>query len=530
MIKNLSIAPALLATVALGACAELPPGSDFPKQESVALTHPEDTALGRKFQAAAKEHPGDSGFRILSVGVDGFAARIQLIKAAERSLDLQYFIFQQDDSGRLVTDALLRAADRGVHLRVLIDDGATSPGDNQIRLLAAHPQIEIRIFNPFKYRGDSSVRRGAEYLAHHGRLDFRMHNKLIVADNTIALIGGRNIGNQYFQVDPESQFADDDVFVSGPTVPQLSAKFDEYWNSALAIPVEALAGGKATDAQLAAYRLQLAAQWQRAEDDGVSYLKRAASGEPLSGIFSGELPLVWSSVEVVCDSPQKKRVKDGSMIGQLMYDEVAKTAAAVQSELLMITPYFVPTTQELKLLQGLRDRNVKVRILTNSLESTTELGAQSGYARFRVKLLHSGVELYELRALIGNTRGSGETVQMARHGNYGLHAKLFVFDRRKLFIGSMNFDQRSTRINTEVGLIIDSPTLAQQTAARFDAMTESSNAYQVVLKENADTTPQLIWRTREEGQIVEYTREPSKSQWRRFEVGFLSLLPLDHEL
>jgi putative cardiolipin synthase len=147
-----------------------------------------------------------------------------------------------------------------------------------------------------------------------------------------------------------------------------------------------------------------------------------------------------------------------------------------------------------------------------------------------VKLLQSGVELYELRALIGNTRGSGETAQMSRHGNYGLHAKLFVFDRQKLFIGSMNFDQRSTRINTEVGLIIDSPALAQQSAARFDAMTDSSNAYQVVLKEGAAGTPQLIWRTREKGQIVEYTREPSKSKWRRFEVGFLSLLPLDHEL
>lgn len=282
MNKNLSMALALLTATALSACAEMPPGSDYPKKESVALTHPEDTALGRTFQREAREHPGDSGFRIISVGVDGFAARIQLIQTAELSLDLQYFIFQQDDTGRLVTDALLRAADRGVHLRLLIDDGATTPGDGQIRLLAAHPQIEVRIFNPFSYRGHSSVRRGAEFVANHGRLDFRMHNKLIVADNAIALIGGRNIGNQYFQMDPESQFADDDVLVSGPTVPRLSARFDEYWNSALAIPVEALAGGKATEAQLADYRLQLAAQRQKADADGVTYFKRAASGEPLS--------------------------------------------------------------------------------------------------------------------------------------------------------------------------------------------------------------------------------------------------------
>lgn len=525
-----SLAFALLSTAALGGCATLPPGSDFSKRASTAWAHPEETPLGRKFAAGPSEHPGDSAFRIISVGIDGFAARMQMIDAAEHTLDLQYFIFRQDDTGRLLTGALLRAADRGVHVRVLLDDGAMVPGDSQIRLLAAHPQIEIRTFNPFIYRGDSAWLRRTEFLVSQARLDFRMHNKLLLADNAGALIGGRNIGDQYFQVDSEGQYADDDVFAGGPAVQGLSVKFDEYWNSTLAIPIEALAGGRPTDAALAAYRLRLAQEWQQAQIDGPPYVQHARSGDPLSGIMLGRLPLVWASAQIVCDSPQKKRVRNGSMVGRLMYEPVAAAASAVQTELLMITPYFVPTPEELRLLKGLRERKVRVRILTNSLESTTELAAQSGYGRYRATVLQSGVELYEVRALLGNTRGSGQTAGMSRHGNYGLHAKLFVFDRQKLFVGSMNFDQRSMRLNTEVGLIIDSPELAQQTATRFERMTESGNAYQVVLRQDAAGKSQLVWHTLEDGRQVEYTREPSRRAWRRLAVRFLSLLPIEDEL
>jgi len=197
----------------------------------VALAHPEETRLGGQFATASQAHDGTSGFRIITVGIDGFLARVQMIDAAERTLDLQYFIFRGDETGRLVTEALLRAADRGVRVRVLIDDGDTVAGDEQIMALDAHPAIEIRIFNPFAYRGHGRLRRHSEFLFNAPRLDYRMHNKLLVVDNAVALIGGRNIGNQYFQVDPESQFADDDVFAAGPIARQLSATFDEYWNS-----------------------------------------------------------------------------------------------------------------------------------------------------------------------------------------------------------------------------------------------------------------------------------------------------------
>jgi putative cardiolipin synthase len=524
----------LIATV-LGGCAGLAPGTDFPKVASVALAHPEATQLGGQFATASQAHDGTSGFRIITAGIDGFLTRVQMIDAAERTLDLQYFIFRGDETGRLVTAALLRAADRGVRVRVLIDDGDTVAGDEQIIALDAHPAIEIRIFNPFAYRGHGTLRRHGEFLFHAPRLDYRMHNKLLVVDNAVALIGGRNIGNQYFQMDPESQFADDDVFAAGPIAAQLSATFDEYWNSRFAIPAEALGRKKRTAAALAVHREQASERpghhVQPLKGSGVDYVKRIATGEPYAGMISGQLPLVWAHAQVVCDSPDKKHVENGSLAGRLMTQPVGDAARAVQSELLMVTPFYIPADEEVQLLKDLRQRNVRVRVLTNSLESAPELGAHSGYQRYRIPLLEDGVELYEVRSLLGNARGSGQTAMLSRYGNYALHAKLFVFDRQRLFIGSMNFDQRSKRINTEVGLIIDSPELARQTAVRFEAMAQPENSYVLELRpSSAGRRPHLVWHTEENGKAVEYVREPARSAWQRLEVKLLSLLPLAREL
>jgi putative cardiolipin synthase len=213
-----------------------------------------------------------------------------------------------------------------------------------------------------------------------------------------------------------------------------------------------------------------------------------------------------------------------------MYGPIAETTNAVSSEFVMITPYLVPAPEEMKLLHGLRQRSARVRILTNSLNSTNELAAHAGYVHYRKELLHDGVELFEVRAQLGNSRGSGQPAKMSRHGNFGLHAKLMVFDRKKLFAGSMNFDQRSRHINTEIGLIIDSPELAAQTATRFEAMTQLSNSYAVALLSPESADSPLLWRTQEDGKVVEYHKEPSRSLWRRARVAFLSVLPLDKEL
>ena len=529
-VRALAAALLLPLTAQLLGCASVPPGSQFEKRSSVAYAHPEDTQIAKVFAPGAAAHSGDSAFRIVSKGTDGFALRMQLIAHAEHSLDLQYFIYHLDQTGRLITDALLRSADRGVHVRLLVDDGATEPGDGRIRLLAAHPNIEVRIFNPFAYRGDSSFLRALEFAIHRRRLDFRMHNKLLLADNASALIGGRNVGDQYFQIDPQSQFADDDLFVSGPVVAELSGKFDSFWNSALAIPVEALAGGKPTEAQLDAFRTELETARDVKRDERASYLQDATSGEPLTGILDGALPVVWAPAQVVCDIPDKQHHHDDSEHGPFIYPLLAQTVEAVQTELLMITPYFVPTPQESELLLQLRKRGARVGILTNSLESAPEVSAHAGYEHHRVAMLQAGVELHEVRAAPLNSRGSGQSTAMSRYGNYGLHAKLYTFDRRKLFIGSMNFDQRSVRLNTEIGLIIDSSELTLQAVSRYDAMTQPGNAYAVALEPDAAGKPRLVWRTRIGDRMVATTHDPARSHWQSFEDGFLELLPLDSEL
>lgn len=520
-----------LVVALLGGCASLPPGSDFAKTVSSAYPQPELTRFGRQFAAAAREHGGNSGFRLLTVGVDGLLTRLQMVNAAERTIDVQYFIFRADDSGQLLTEAVLRAADRGVRVRVLVDDGETITGDDQLVALDAHPRIEVRIFNPFAYRGHSTFLRALEFTLSNARLDYRMHNKLMVVDNAIALIGGRNVGDEYFQVDPDSQVADEEVLAAGPVVKELSATFDMFWRSDMAIPVRALAEGTSSDAALAAYRKVLDGHREQAQQDGTDFTRRIASGEPLAGFTSGRLPLVWAHARLVYDSPDKKRVANGEMVGRLMHRPVAEAAAGVQSELLMITPYFIPGAAGMQMFDELRKRNVRVGVLTNSLESATVLLAQSGYMGYRVPLLEQGVEIHEVRSLLGNARGSGETKRMSRYGNYSLHAKVFIFDRRSLFIGSMNFDQRSAHLNTEIGLIIDSPELAQQAAARFKAMTSPLNSYRLALHpRDGGRSPGLVWRTEEGGRAVEYDTEPARSQGQILKVELLSLLPLDDEL
>jgi putative cardiolipin synthase len=237
-------------------------------------------------------------------------------------------------------------------------------------------------------------------------------------------------------------------------------------------------------------------------------------------------------MKLVYDSPDKKDVDKGNSSGRLIYKAFAEQASAVKTELLMVTPYFIPSPDESRLLKEERGRNARVRILTNSLAAAPSLEAHSGYTHYRVELLQDGVELHEVRALLGSTRGSGQTKGISRHGNYGLHAKLFVFDRKVAFVGSMNFDQRSKHLNTEIGVLISSPDLSNEIANRFEALTQLDNAYTVMLEEGKGKAgkTQLVWKTQEDGKVVEYRKEPARNEWQRVKVKLLSFLPLDKEL
>ena len=515
----------------LGGCSTLP-GRDFPRPSLTPVVIPPNAALVQPFAAAQQAHPEQSGFRLLSVGVDGLLLRLELIGAAQSSLDLQYYIFHGDESGRLITEALAEAASRGVRVRILVDDAAMRAGDEQLFALAGHPNVQVRVFNPWRYRGHSGFMRGVEYLFSGGRLDYRMHNKLFVADGAIALAGGRNIADEYFQVDPQLQFADDDVLATGPVVKELAATFEEFWNSELAVPAQALLPAKDSGQEAAAKVAQRITTPQFATVEASQYQQKLAAGEPLASVLSGATALAWARVELVCDSPDKgKKVAQGERVSGLMFPPVEKEIRATKSELTLVTPYLVPTDGEFKLLLERRAAQVNVRILTSSLENNDSLAAQAGYMHYRVPLLEAGVQLYELRARPQSRRGTGQSVTLSKYGNYSLHAKLLVFDRSGLFVGSMNYDQRSRRLNTEDGLIIHSTELAEQSLRRFAAITEPQNAYAVTLQpEKPGDPPELEWRTVESGQPLTLYQEPARGSWQKLEVHFLELLPLDREL
>ncbi len=506
---------------ALTACSTIP-GTKFPRQDSRAVV-PTDGGVSRILSNADAKQ-GESAFRMLSVGLDGLAARLELIEHAEKALDLQYYIFRADESGSLIARALLRAADRGVRVRILIDDGETIAGDERLFALAAHPAIQMRVFNPFAYRGHEHVLRALDFLLHKHRLDHRMHNKLMVADNALALIGGRNIGDQYFQIDPESQFGDDDVVAYGPVVDQLSNVYDLFWNSAQAIPIQALDRRHSSDEALAAFRAAGVnspnlSPWQ------AELNQRLTTGAPLAGWQSRHDPFVWTTARLIYDSPDKATKDDQAQSAQI-FPEFAARAEHSSREILMITPYFVPSEAEMSLLRRATERGVRVAFLTNSLEAAPDVVAHAGYAKHRRPLLAQGVDVHEVRAMPQGAHGTGQSKRMSNHGNFGLHAKLYVFDRQSLFVGSLNFDQRSKHLNTEIGLLVDSPQMAQDAAERFTSLTSLKNAYAVAAGPDAS----LRWRSEQDGRLVESAREPARSAWQRFEAGFLAILPLDAEL
>jgi putative cardiolipin synthase len=512
------LASLLLIAMCAG-CASVA-GSGGGKPVSNALANIRETSLGNQFLALADGHAGDSGYHLLHIGVDGLAARVQMIRRAERTLDLQYFIFRGDETGTLIREELRHAADRGVRVRVLVDDGDTVPGDEQLLELDGYTNVQVRIFNPFDTRSHNVLVRNLDFLFNKSRLDYRMHNKLLVADNAIALIGGRNIGNQYFQVAPESQFADDEVFVAGPMVQALSHEFDEFWNGDMTVPAHAFKG-------LAAYRAPTSIPVVRGGGD---YMSHIDSGEPLRSLGSGETPLIWTSARLVYDSPDKKYIEQRAERGHLMSQSVEQEIAHAQHEALIVTPYLVPSEQELALLEAMQGRNARAKTLTNSLEAAPSLAAHSGYDKVRVKLLLAGAELHEVRARLDSNQGSGESRQISRYGNFGLHAKLYVFDRRRIFIGSWNYDQRSLRINTEMGLLIENSQLAQDVAHRFEDMTKPAAAYQVVLDSESSKRPRLVWETDVDHQRVRFFKEPSRGWLQREREKLLALLPLQPEL
>jgi len=498
------------AALLLAGCATLPP--PVGRVETTAATDTGQTRLGQAVAPIAGANPGKTGIHPLPIPLDAFAARALLAGAAERSIDAQYYIWHGDQTGYLLFEALWKAAERGVRVRLLLDDYDTEGLDETIAALDAHSNIEVRLYNPFVYRSA----RGMNFMLDFTRVNRRMHNKAFIADNQIAIVGGRNIANEYMGAGNEVVFADLDVIAVGPAVRDVSKEFDLYWNSASAYPASAVLG---QDREGAA-RLQAHFADAHADPQSVVYVEALRKTPLLNDLVARRLAFEWTGVRVVHDDPEKT-LDTSQRTDILLLPQLLDAIGRPEKSFDLISPYFVPGEGGTAALVALAKRGVKVRVLTNSLASTDVVAVHAGYAKRRHDLLDAGVALYELKT----SAVQDDPEHKARFGvssSSSLHAKTFAIDESRVFVGSFNFDQRSTHLNTEMGLAIESPTLARQIAAAFDT-TIPKVAYEVRVTSGGT----LEWIDRTPSGVTRYDVEPATSAGKRSLVELLSVLPID---
>lgn len=481
---------------------------------SVAYANPQDTNLGRIIQPDLASRPGQSGVRLLSGGQESFQARLDLATLADKTLDLQYYRWAADNSGKILAAKVLQAADRGVRVRILIDDINTAGSDFRFARMDHHPNIEIRLFNPFRRRGF----RLLEFLTDLDRVNHRMHNKAFIVDNAVAIMGGRNIGDEYFDDSPEANFRDLDVTLVGPVVQEISASFDEFWNSEWAIPINTVVKEEMHPEGLEAAKAKLYL-WVQEKSEGP--YRTARLPETVRDDFRAlKDNLIWGPARVLYDSPWKIDSK---------YDEVATSLRQVgyNQELLMEAAYLIVGETGLEIARRNQARGIRTRILTNSLATNDVAAAHAGYAKYRKDLIRSGVELYELRP---DSHRKKKWKLLSAKSRASLHTKVFVIDRQTVVIGSFNADPRSRDLNTEIVVLIESRDLAAEVMDYMDTGLTPETSYRLTLEKSEKGFERLVWTTLDNGQTLRYYADPEVGLWQRFNTWFISLLPIEKHL
>ncbi|AUX93042.1 phospholipase D family protein [Mixta gaviniae] len=470
------------------------------------------TRLARAVTPRIAQHPRHSGLHPLSDGLDAFAARYLLLSMAEERIDIQYYIWQNDMSGRLLFSALLEAADRGVQVRLLLDDNNTMGLDQTLSELNRHPQIAIRLFNPFSFR----TLRALGYLSDFARLNRRMHNKSLIVDNMVTIVGGRNIGDEYFGAGKQPLFSDLDVMAIGPVVEEVADDFERYWHSGAVKTFESVVDEASDESQTA---VRLPEAWRDSEQVQ-RYMQRVQSSGYMSQLDSGELEMIWAPARLLSDDPRKGlgKARRGTLLPQRMMEVIGRP----QRQFDIISAYFVPTRAGVAQLLGLVRNGVSIAILTNSLAANDVSVVHAGYAKWRKKLLRHGVKLYELKP---QHNGEERPHDRGLTGNSGssLHAKTFSVDNEKVFIGSFNFDPRSAVLNTEMGLLIESDVLASNIHQRFvEEMRDRAWSLRL------DKWGRINWveYEGEAGEVV-HKHEPKTRFWQRLLVRLVWRLPVE---
>ena len=495
----------------LSACAGVP--FDHPKRASTALPVDAETPLGAIELQWSRQHGDLSGILGLPDGMEALGARLSLMAAAQRSIDAQYFIIKKDRAGALFAGKLLLAADRGVRVRLLVDD-IFSPGiDDAAALLDSHPNVEVRLFNPMTRQSF----RYWSYVVDFARANRRMHNKSFTVDNAVTIVGGRNIGEAYFELDQDVKFDDLEVLAIGPVVEQVSAGFDTFWNSELAVPVEAF-DIRVDPARLEDWRREMKAELDRGD---YGLYGRAVANPLVEDISEHRVEPLAAWTTLVSDSPEKLLKPVGKAGQAVLAEEKAGRMHAARREVIIITPYFIPMESGALLIEDLLARGVQVVVITNSLASTNHVPVYASYAKYRNRLLRAGVRFYEIRAdETGGQNAWGNRPEMVT-----LHSKATVVDRDTVFIGSLNFDPRSILINTEMGMFIDS----RQAATRLaDVIYQELPRVSYSVELNEKGAPRWIYR--HSGMEEVHDTPPQTSWWRRFMAGFYGVLPLENQL
>jgi putative cardiolipin synthase len=506
---------AVLAVVGLTGCSTV--DFDFPKSESYAFTDTDDTRMGQRSAPLVVEHPGESGFHLQNDGIEALATRLRLATRAQRSIDAQYYLISSDLTGRLFIDFLLEAADRGVRVRLLLDDIQTQGYDVGMVALNSHPNFEIRIWNPFARGGNRLLRNAGSF----SRVNRRMHNKTFTVDNRITIIGGRNIADEYFGAHEDANFGDLDAVAVGPVVQDVSRQFDTYWNDQYAVPVPGFAD-RIEDPEAALNKLRQRLAQSREEAKASRYAEVFAAA--LASVDQvNEDEFVWAPCELVYDSPAKSRGEELEA-DEAIVTPLREAVLNAEREIVIVSPYFVPRKNGEALLLGIRDRGIDVKVVTNSLASTNHSIVHTGYAPSRKPLLKGGVKLYEYRA--DRASGGAQNWEGGRGSEGNLHTKAFLVDRKVFFLGSFNMDPRSVLINTELGVIIDSHEIgaAMGTAADEGLL---SSTYQVTLSENGG----LRWTGYDDnGEPFVLDKEPNTTWWERTSTNLMRLLPVKGQL
>ena len=509
-----------LLLLLISGCATVPKDVDRPVSYAVAETETVHTVLGDLVFPEEEKHSGLSGFMLQDQGKISFDTRLALVDLAETSIDIQTYIWKQDTAGRLLAEGILDAADRGVRIRILLDDFTLRDRDFGLAAFDAHPNVSIRIFNPFGnrfYIGPINLRRKFELITDLSRLNYRMHNKVFVVDNQIGLVGGRNIADEYFGFHEKYNFLDIDLLASGPVINEVSRGFDNYWNSERAYPITAFRDHPPEETIPEIY-----SDFRALVEDRRRVLGMERGQGQLEFLQQMVGDFIWARAEVIIDNPDKADGTDANPAG--VFDSLRNSVNDSKFEIDLVSPYFIPGPDITESISNLVKRGITVKILTNSMAAADHTSTFSGYARYRKDVLRGDAKLFELKPDVSSFVFEEDIPDSS--GNGGIHAKVMTFDRQTVKVGSFNLDPRSINLNTEIGLLVYSEELTVQMTELIGELIRPENSWQVTL----DDKGELVWQGTIDDNSADHKSDPEAGGWRKFKTFFFSLLPIEKHL